>query len=29
MMIVGIAVIGTLLVGACTWHLVRRRKSRV
>ncbi|MFG3051352.1 LPXTG cell wall anchor domain-containing protein [Kitasatospora sp. NPDC048239] len=29
MMIVGIAVIGTLLVGACTWHLLRRRKSRV
>lgn len=29
MMIVGIAVIGTLLVGACTWHLFRRRKSRV
>jgi LPXTG-motif cell wall-anchored protein len=28
MMIVGMAVIGTLLVGACTWHLMRRRKSR-
>jgi len=28
MVIVGIAVIGTLLVGACTWHLMRRRKSR-
>ncbi len=28
MVVVGIAVIGTLLVGACTWHLTRRRKSR-
>lgn len=29
MVVVGIAVIGTLLVGTCTWHLVKRVKGRV
>ncbi|MGW1770879.1 LPXTG cell wall anchor domain-containing protein [Streptomyces sp. NPDC002104] len=28
MMITSLVVIGALLVGACTLHLVRRRKSR-
>lgn len=28
MMIISLAVIGVLLVGACSWHLMRRYKSR-
>lgn len=28
MMVTGLVVIGTLLVGACSWHLMRRYKSR-
>lgn len=28
MMITGLVVIGALLVGACSWHLMRRYKSR-
>jgi hypothetical protein len=27
MMITGLVVIGALLVGACSWHLMRRYKS--
>lgn len=29
MMITSLVVIGALLVGACSWHLLRRYKSRV
>lgn len=28
MMVVGLAVIGALLVSACSWHLLRRYRSR-
>lgn len=28
MMVAGLVVIGALLVGACSWHLMRRYKSR-
>lgn len=28
MMVTGLVVIGVLLVGACSWHLLRRYKSR-
>jgi hypothetical protein len=28
MMVTGLVVIGALLVGACSWHLMRRYKSR-
>ncbi|QTE03054.1 hypothetical protein S1361_37310 [Streptomyces cyanogenus] len=28
MMVTGLVVIGALLVGACSWHLMRRSKSR-
>lgn len=28
MMVTGIVVIGALLVGACSWHLMRRYRSR-
>lgn len=28
MMVTGLVVIGALLVGACSWHLVRRYGSR-
>lgn len=28
MMITAIAVVAALLIGACTWHLLRRFKSR-
>ncbi len=27
MMVTGLVVIGALLVGACSWHLLRRYKS--
>lgn len=29
MMVIGLAVVAVLLVGACGWHLLRRYKSRV
>lgn len=29
MMITSLVVIGALLVGACSWHLLRRYKSRI
>jgi hypothetical protein len=28
MMIISLVAIGALLVGACSWHLMRRYKSR-
>ncbi|MEU3657502.1 LPXTG cell wall anchor domain-containing protein [Streptomyces sp. NPDC032161] len=28
MMVTGLVVIGVLLVGACSWYLMRRYKSR-
>jgi hypothetical protein len=28
MMVTGLVVIGVLLVSACSWHLMRRYKSR-
>ncbi|CAL9626810.1 Outer membrane lipopolysaccharide assembly protein LptE/RlpB OS=Streptomyces griseomycini OX=66895 GN=FHS37_006297 PE=4 SV=1 [Streptomyces griseomycini] len=28
MMVTSLVVIGVLLVGACSWHLMRRYKSR-
>lgn len=28
MLITAVAVVGALLVGACSWHLLRRFKSR-
>lgn len=28
MMVASLVVIGALLVGACSWHLMRRYKSR-
>ena len=28
MMVTGLVVIGVLLVGACSWHLMRRYRSR-
>lgn len=29
MMITSLVVLGTLLVGACSWHLLRRYKGRI
>ncbi|CCA59788.1 hypothetical protein SVEN_6502 [Streptomyces venezuelae ATCC 10712] len=29
MLITGLVALGVLLVGACSWHLLRRYKSRV
>lgn len=29
MMITSLVVIGALLLGACSWHLLRRYKSRI
>lgn len=29
MMVTVLVVIGALLTGACTWHLIRRYKSRI